>query len=645
MSVYGDMEPILQDFLVEAGELLSGVDNKLVALEKNPSDNALLNDIFRGFHTIKGGAGFLSAPNMVELCHRTETVFDNLRSGKIELNARLMDVILDATAVVHEMFGEMHRGELPSAAPEALLHLLEAAALGEINETAAAPAAAAEPVAEVVATTDPAPTADSASAGALPPSGDEDAMWAAYYRAITDKAPAAAGPAAPRAPTAAPAPRPAPAAPASAAPKPAAATPASTPTAAPEPSAGGGRPAATFSQGVAETTLRIDTERFDKIWNLSGEVGLVKNRLMGLKDAIIKGEADRNALDSMDEIMGQLDVLVADLQNAVMKARMQPVGRVFQKYVRLVRDMARKLGKDVEMILEGEDTELDKNMLDDLNDPLIHLLRNAIDHGIESPEERWQAGKPAKSELHLSAEQQGGNVVIRIVDDGRGIDAAKIRAKAVEKGLIDNATATTLNEARSLDLMFMPGFSTKEQITDLSGRGVGLDVVQTNVVKKLNGHIQVKTQPGRGSNFILSMPLTLAVVRVLLVQTGRQTIAIPLNYVQEIISLEGIGGQHTVLGHPAINVRGEIVPVVALSKLLGWPKNSDEQTGLLVSLADTWAILAVDGFTGQEEAVIKSLDNISTRGVAGATIAGDGSVVLILDLRNVLAQANLLKEE
>jgi two-component system chemotaxis sensor kinase CheA len=357
--------------------------------------------------------------------------------------------------------------------------------------------------------------------------------------------------------------------------------------------------------------------------------------LTSLRADILAGKTDSETLHALDQAVSQLDLLVSDLQNSVMKTRMQPIGRLFQKYPRIARDLARQLGKDVELVLSGEETEVDKTMIEDLADPLIHLIRNAVDHGVEDSDERLAAGKPSKSVVRLEARQEGDHIVLIIADDGRGMSAERIRAKAIEKGLITEEEANTLDERQSLHLIFLPGFSTKTQVSDVSGRGVGMDVVKTNI-QKLNGNIDIRSEPGKGSVFIISLPLTLAILPVLLVLLGDQPFALPLSMVREILPIEHsklqeVGGKATLV------VRGEILPVVSLAKLLGWPQNQPPEYGVLMQAAERSFILAVDNFAGRDDAVIKSLEDFRPRGVAGVTTLSNGQIVLILDMKELLS--------
>ena len=623
MSDFPGMEDLLQDFLQEASDLLSDVDNKLVDLERNPEDLRLLNDIFRGFHTVKGGAGFLNATELVRLCHLTENLFDKLRNGEMALTTELMDTIMAATQGVRRMFGELSQLSQPRAAPEDLIADLRAALEGQAVPDNAAAAEAAPPTASA------APASSSA--------GDEP-DWQALHGALMGAAPA-----------------PVPAVATAATPastdqgSTAVSAPEITPIHPPEGRRSTDKPGAVASgapsgrrldekSAARESTIRVDPARLDQVLNLSGEIGLTKNRLTSLRVDILAGRTDSETLHALDQAVSQLDLMVSDLQNAVMKTRMQPIGRLFQKYPRIARDLARQLGKDVELELIGEETEVDKTMIEDLADPLVHLVRNAVDHGIEPSEERLLAGKPSKSIVRLEARQEGDHIVLIIADDGRGMSPERIRMKAVEKGIISEEEANMLDDRQSLNLIFMPGFSTKTQASAVSGRGVGMDVVKTNI-QKLNGSVEIRSEPGKGSVFMISLPLTLAILPVLLVLLGDQPFALPLSMVREILpidknKMQEVGGKETLV------VRGEVLPVVALSRLLGWPQVQTPEYGVLMQTSERSFILSVDSFAGRDDAVIKSLDDFRPRGVAGVTTLSNGQIVLILDMKELLADLN-----
>ena len=609
MSDFAGMEELLQDFLVEAGDLLSGVDNKLVDLERTPSDRGLLNDIFRGFHTIKGGAGFLNATELVTLCHLTENLFDKLRNGELEITPEAMDVILAATGVVREMFGSLEAGSQPAPADAALIDSLRRAIAGELerasDDEGGERATAAnfgelldagsgpdwDQLHAVVSGTALAPAAEKPPlemqmhadvAGKTP----EQIIQAAVGRRASDK-PGYTGPV--------------------------------------------GRRDAEKSR---ENSIRVDTTRLDQVLNLSGEIGLTKNRLNALRSDILNGKTDTETVHALDVAVSQLDLLVSDLQNAVMKTRMQPIGRLFQKYPRIARDLARSLGKDVELVLAGEDTEIDKTMIEDLSDPIIHLIRNAVDHGVEDGAERTANGKPLKSEVRLEARQEGDHIVILIADDGRGMNAERLRAKALEKGLITDEEANTMDERQSFNLVFLPGFSMASQVSDVSGRGVGMDVVRTNI-QKLNGTIDIRSTLGKGTTFVINLPLTLAILPVLLVRVGDQPLAVPLSMVREILPITA-GQVQEVGGRATMVVRGEVLPILPLATMLGWEIDRTPEYGVLMQTAEQSFILAIDSFAGREDAVIKSLDDFRPKGVAGVTTLSNGQIVLILDMKELL---------
>ncbi|MBI5920399.1 MAG: chemotaxis protein CheA [Betaproteobacteria bacterium] len=614
MSDFQGMEELLQDFLVEATDLLSSVDNKLVDLEKTPDDHGLLNDIFRGFHTIKGGAGFLNATELVTLCHLTENLFDRLRNGELVVTRKVMDVIMDATAGVRNMFDALGQGVQPDPAPQALLASLKQAIAGQAES---APAAEAAPAVVV-------PAAASTQPAAAGPD------WGGLLQAVTNV----------------PLPTPALAEAASAAPAPdmhhevAGKSPDQIIKEAigrrviDKPGYQGPPVSRREGEKTRDNTIRVDTARLDQVLNLSGEIGLTKNRLNALRNDIVNGNTEIDTMAALDQAVSQLDLLVSDLQSAVMKTRMQPIGRLFQKYPRIARDLARGLGKDVELVLVGEETEIDKTMIEDLSDPIIHLIRNAVDHGVEMPAERKANGKPEKSEVRLEARQEGDHIVLLVSDDGRGMNPEKLRAKALEKGLITDEEANAMDERQSFNLIFLPGFSTVEVASDVSGRGVGMDVVKTNI-HKLSGSIDIKSSLGKGTTFIISLPLTLAILPVLLVELGDQPFAVPLSMVREILPIQ-IDQVQEVGGSAIMVVRGEVLPLLPLSSLLGWAPERVPEYGVLMQATDTSFILAIDGFAGREDAVIKSLEGFRPKGVAGVTTLSNGQIVLILDMKELL---------
>lgn len=592
MSEFAGMEDLLQDFLVEAGDLLSDVDNKLVDLERTPDDVGLLNEIFRGFHTIKGGAGFLAATHLVELCHLTENLFDKLRNRELEITPEAMDVILSATGAVREMFDSLAQGAQPAAAEAQLIDNLKQALAGDLGSAAAAVTVDDAP--DNVAGDEPDwELLHAAVSGMAPPAAalgvsSDEVIKAAIGRRATDT-PGCSGPSGRR-----------------------------------------------EGERQRETSIRADTTRLDQVLNLSGEIGLTKNRLNALRSQILNGDIDKDTLHALDVAVSQLDLLVSDLQIAVIKTRMQPIGRLFQRCPRIARDLARNLGKDVELALLGEETEIDTTMIEDLTDPIIHLIRNAIDHGVENNDDRRARGKPEKSILRLEARQEGKHIVIIVADDGHGMNAEKLRASAVSKGLISDEEANTMDDRQSYKLVFLPGFSTVNVVSDVSGRGVGMDVVRTNI-QKLNGEIEIKSAPGEGTRFTISLPLMLAILPVLLVRLSNQPLAVPLGMVREILPID-VDKVQDVGGRATMMVRGEVLPIVPLANLLGWPQDQAPEFGVLMHTDEQRFILAVDEFAGREDAVIKSLDDFRPEGVAGVTMLANGQIVLILDMNELLAK-------
>ncbi|MFI8739477.1 chemotaxis protein CheA [Stutzerimonas zhaodongensis] len=723
-------EEILQDFLVEAGEILELLSEQLVELESSPDDTALLNAIFRGFHTVKGGAGFLQLHELVECCHIAENVFDILRKGERRVDSELMDVVLQALDSVNEMFSQVReRTEVTPATPELL------AALARLAE----PAGAQEPIVEASVETEPesepATTADSefeqflgaldesaeapsssapdeitdeefeslldqlhgkghfateqqptpvAPAAAVAGQSASDEITDDEFEALLDQLhgkgqfaePAAAAPAAPAgsvdkpaaaggndisddefealldqlhgkgkfepdaaAPVAAaavPATKPAPAAaPAEkkAAPAKPAANAVASKAAAPAKAELASKSAAALEKPAseAETTVRVDTARLDEIMNMVGELVLVRNRLVRL--------GSNSADEAMAKAVSNLDVVTADLQSAVMKTRMQPIKKVFGRFPRLVRDLARSLKKEINLELVGEETDLDKNLVEALADPLVHLVRNAVDHGIETPEEREAAGKPRTGKVVLSAEQEGDHILLLITDDGKGMDADVLRAKAVEKGLLDKDAADRLSDLESYNLIFAPGFSTKTEISDVSGRGVGMDVVKTKI-SQLNGTVNVFSNKGQGSRVVIKVPLTLAIMPTLMVMLGNQAFAFPLVSVNEIFHLD-LSRTNVVDGQEVVIVRDKALPLFYLKRWLVRGAELEEQREghvVILNVGNQSIGFVVDQLVGQEEVVIKPLGKMlqGTPGMSGATITGDGRIALILDVPSML---------
>ncbi len=410
-------------------------------------------------------------------------------------------------------------------------------------------------------------------------------------------------------------------------------------------------PAAAPVTEIKETTIRVDIERLDNVMNLVGELVLARNRLFNISSKLEIKYADDDLSSALAQVVAGLNLVTTDLQLAVMKTRMQPVKKVFSKFPRMVRDLSRELGKDIELIISGEETELDKSVIEEIGDPLVHLIRNSVDHGIEDKETRKLNGKPEKGTIKLGAEHEGNYIIISVIDDGKGMDPAIIKRKAVEKGVIDEKTAANLSDKDALNLIFAPGFSTKDKATEISGRGVGMDVVKTNI-QKLNGIIEINSIPGQGSSIILKLPLTVAIIQTLIVGIGDEVFAIPLNSVVETLRIKESTIQ-TIDKHEVINLRKSVLSLLRLGEEFGITETADSVLNakssdreiyvVVVALAEKKIGIVVDNLFGQEEVVIKSLGDyqLGYKGISGATITGDGKVVLIIDVASMIDAVNV----
>jgi len=567
---------ICADFLVEAREIVDGLGGQVVALEQSPGDRHCLDAIFRGFHTIKGGAGFLGFPEMVALCHAVEDRLNDARTGDAAMDAITFDATQQAIDLLSDMLDAIGAGVACTPAPAALFDALHAAAMA------------------------PAPVPAAAAAVVTDADGEID------FEALLDSLHGTGG-----IPGVVPAPA-APAPPVARAPAPSVAAPSTAPT-----------------KNEAETTVRVDVRRLDAMIDLVGELVLARNRLKSIRPRL-RDEALHRAVS-------QLDVATSRLQSAVMAARMQPVGRVFARFPKLARDVARQLGKSVELEVIGADTELDRNLVEALADPLVHLVRNAIDHGIESPARRQASGKPAAGTVRLSAQQEGDHVTILVRDDGGGIDPEAIRRRAVDKRLVDGETAARMSPDECLQLLFLPGFSTRDAVSDLSGRGVGMDVVQSKI-RELSGQVQIHSEIGRGSSFSIRVPLTLAILPTLLVEIDDEVYALPLVRVIEVLAHDP-ATELRIDGQPMLDLREHPVPLLGLRRWLGRPADAPcPQSVVVLQSGEQRYCLAVDRVRGREEVVIKALPPTlrGLPGYAGGSLVGDGRMALILDVDALL---------
>jgi len=609
MSAFAD--DIAADFILEAQEILDRLGEQLVTLEQAPQDAEQLNLVFRGFHTLKGGAGFLSITPMVELCHVAEETLGLARSGKAELLAHHFDAAQQSLDWLQAMLDAVAAGTEPAPAPANLIAQFDIGTAPAPTPVKAVATVAAGNDSDLISEDEFEALLDalhgSTAPGVTPAAkADDDLISEDEFEALLDQLHGGAAPGAqPLAAVIAPAPppRPAPA-------------PAPNPTAPPKPAAKAVEP---------EQTVRVDTKRLDAIVNLIGELVLSRNRLKTLRTRLKDEELDR--------AVSTLDIATARLQSAVMRTRMQPVGKVFSRFPKVARDVARAMDKEVDLELVGADTELDRNLVEALADPLVHLVRNAIDHGVEAPDLREAQGKPRMGHVRLSAQQEGDYVSIEIQDDGAGIDPERLRAKAREKGLIDPEAAARLSSEECLHLVFLPGFSTKQQVTDISGRGVGMDVVQSRI-RELSGQIQIQSELGRGSRFLIRVPLTLAILPTLLVQAGQDVYALPLARVMEVLHAPA-----TSLGwfdgRAVLDRKSHTLPLVDLRQWLDVPPApSHLLTIVVLQMGETRFGLVVDQVRGREEVVIKPLPKAlrGLRGYAGATLIGDGRMALILDV-------------
>ncbi len=583
---------LLQEFLIESEELLEGMNQDLVALEQAPDDTELLNRIFRALHTIKGTSGFLNFDPVVRLSHRAEDVLNTLRRSEVEFSRRIMDALLAARDQLSIMLQDIREGGLKDYALDGLIAELEA-----VQKPAPAPSRLGDIlVAEGVI----APGAlqdvlqQQAQSGEIRKIGE--LLVEKGLASQTDVSNALA------------------------------------------------RQKRQADSVIAAQTMRVDVRKLDELINLVGELVLERNRLYQLSRELSMGRLEMQDLtEAFSQSTARLSFITEELQAAGLRARMVPIDTVFRKFPRLVRDVAHNLKKEVDLLVSGEDTELDKTMVEMIGDPLVHLVRNSLDHGLELPDVRESAGKPRKGTIRLEARQEGDQIIISVADDGAGIDPARIAKKAMEKGLVTADRLRTMTTREILDFVFLPGFSTAEKISDLSGRGVGMDVVRSNLTK-LNGTIELKSKLGAGTTVFLRLPLTLAILPVLLVEVGNEIYALPLRSVVETARIRATE-LHRFEGSELLHLRGETVPLLRLRQIFKVQYRADEKGSdkvVILGIGERRFALLVDNLIGQESTVIKPLGSYlhHCSGIAGATISGDGRVRLVLDPADLLASAS-----
>ncbi len=626
-----EMKEIVQDFLQEASEMLEGLDNYFVQLENNPEDRTLLNEIFRTAHSIKGSAGFIGLNRIVEVAHHAENVLNQLRTGNMRAEPAVVDIILEAMDALKVLVNEVRTGEQADVDIEGInmkLDLLLQWGEDTHTESSSGEEGAAEGDMAAAVREEQALDHPSAPQGNTP-----------------SEPPAADVPSSPTPPSAPPPPPPS-----APPPAPASIPQVVRPAASREEAANaetGAQKGGEGAQGESDQTIRVEIGRLDSVMNLVGELVLGRNRLVKLSGDIDGITDFERRIKEVAEAISQLNRVTTDLQTAVIKTRMQPIKKVLGKFPRMVRDLSRKMGKSIRLELAGEETELDKSVIEEIGDPLVHIIRNSIDHGIEMPDDRVAQGKDPEGVVRISAYQEGNSIVIEITDDGRGIDPEKIRRKAVEKGVITEADALRLTDSEAVNIIFMPGFSTAEKVTDVSGRGVGMDVVRTNI-NKINGSVEIATQKGAGSTFTIRLPLTIAIIQALMVTIGAETYAIPLASVVETVKITEKDIK-TLSGSEVLNLRQQVLPLIRLRDEFKVPHVGDGagipegQYVVVVQVGSKNLGLVVDRLPYQEEVVIKSMGQILSgiRGLAGATITGDGRVVIILDVGEILQDVSI----
>ena len=640
-----DMKEIMEDFLIEAFELIEQIDHDLVELEANPEDLELLNRIFRVAHTVKGSSSFLNFDVLTELTHHMEDVLNKARKGELKITPDIMDVVLESVDMMKGLLESIRDNGSDAAAGIDIKNIC--ASLTQISEgeapSAAPEAPAAAPAPEPVKEPEPATPAEEAapevSDAELSKLSDseveaeierllkvrkaEDQARRAS-KGIAPKSPEEIAPAASAAP--APAPKPAPSR---------------------ERDADKKVPAASSNSAVAqEQTIRVEVKRLDHLMNLIGELVLGKNRLLKIYDDVEERYEGEKFLEELNQVVSSLSLVTTDIQLAVMKTRMLPIAKVFNKFPRMIRDLSRELGKQIDLEISGEETELDKSIVEEIGDPLVHIIRNSCDHGIEDPETRKAMGKPEKGLVQLKAYNEGNHIVVEIVDDGKGLDADMLKAKSIEKGIITEREADAMSEKEAFGLIFKPGFSTAAKVTNVSGRGVGMDVVKTNI-EKLNGIIDIESEVGKGTVMKLKIPLTLAIIQSLLVGTQEEFYAIPLASVLETVRVP-IDDIYTIDGKNVLRLRDEVLSLVRLSDVFGVNKvfdGGDQTYVVIIGVAEAKLGIIVDTLVGQEEIVIKSMGDYlqNIPGIAGATIRGDGRVTLIIDVGAMMEMAKDIK--
>jgi len=637
-----EMKEIFESFVVETREILEKLDLELVELEKRTDDTNLLNQIFRSFHTVKGTAGFLGLVKMQAVTHRLEDILNKLRKGEVKLNSEIMDGILQGFDTMKILMDTIENNKNEDVETEGVIQTLESLLKAmESGDFSAVSSQAAPEVAQVEQAQEQAPVEEKVETVAEETIKDEeqaDEVQEEETEEVNDEAEeikeeeVKAEAVKTEEPKEEKKEQKQPEQAVAKVQQPVAQPKVEQPKAT--------QPAAQPAKQI-DNSIRVDVERLDQLLNIVSELVLGRNRLAQVNTEMqVEHEGTKLAKD-LFEAYRQIDLMTTELQLAVMKTRMIKIGKVFNKYPRVVRDLCRETKKDIQLLIYGEDTELDKTLIEEINDPLVHLIRNAVDHGIETPQERVAKGKNPQGTVILAAEHEGNNINITIQDDGKGMDPEVIKRKAIEKGLITKEKANDLNKNEIFNLIFLPGFSTAEKITSISGRGVGMDVVKTNVTK-LRGTIQIDSEVGKGTKIVIKLPLTLAIIQGLLVRVKTETVVIPLSSVIEVVRVapEEI---YTINQNEVIRIRNSVLSLLRVEDILydDLPEDDNDkkwQYVVIISAGDRKYGIRVDELIGQKEIVIKSLGSYlgNIEGLAGATIMGDGKVVMILDIGDLV---------
>ncbi|MDH5543271.1 MAG: hybrid sensor histidine kinase/response regulator [Nitrospinota bacterium] len=602
-----EMREIVADFVTETREIIEGLDNDLIELENSPDSMDLINKVFRCVHTIKGAAGFLGFTKIVDIVHNAENVLNKCRQGELKMTPTINDAVFKASDAIKTLLGNIHENRELSMDINPLLEDLRKCMI--TTDAAPAAAVAKKPSAEMTGTGRLIVEEEAVSeTDLLAELGIER-----RGRRDSEEVPASGSKLPEKVPSNLERRR------------------------SPEEGQNFGR----RETDKAEQTIRVDVTRLDEVMNLVGELVLGRNRILQIASELEQAHENDPLVQSLSDTVGQINMVTADLQQGVMKTRMQPVRKVFSRFPRMVRDLAKALGKNIELSLEGEDTELDKSVMEEIGDPLVHLVRNAVDHGIEMPEQRRQAGKADEAKITLAAFHEGNSIIIEVRDDGKGMDPEKLVKKAIEKGIVLESEVDRMSERDKLNLVMAPGFSTAEKTTDISGRGVGMDVVRNNVLK-LNGTISITTEIGKGTTFSIKLPLTVAIIQALMVKVGIEYFALPLVSVVETVRTS-VDSLQYVDQREVIHLRDEVLPLFRLKDV--FEITTDEDSGrdedwmyvVVIAIAEKKVGIVVEELLGQEEVVIKSIGKfIQPKGIAGATVLGNGKVTLIVDLGGLM---------